>query len=199
MSERDWLPAPVHAAGIERALRAGQSLFRQGTRTVGLYEVVRGRVRLARVDRSGREVILHFASAGETIAEASLFSPTYHCDAAAVSDAVVRLYPKALMLAEFQGNPKAARAFMAMLARQVMSLRTRLEQRNIHSARERIRHYLSVNLGHDGRSVQLPGTLKDLAADLGLTHEAVYRTLSQMQKDGEVERLKGKIRVLKSV
>jgi CRP-like cAMP-binding protein len=199
VSERDWLPAPVRAAGIERTLRPGQSLFRQGGRTVGLYEVVRGRVRLARVDRSGREVILHAASAGETIAEASLFSPTYHCDAIAASGAVVQLYPKALVLAEFERNQEAARAFMAMLARQVMSLRTSLEQRNIHSARDRIRHYLTLNLDRDGRNVLLRGTLKDLAADLGLTHEAVYRTLSQMQKDGEVERLEGKIRLLKTV
>jgi CRP-like cAMP-binding protein len=85
---------------------------------------------------------------------------------------------------------------MAMLARQVMSLRTSLEQRNIHSARERIRHYLSINLGQDGRTVPLQGTLKDLAARLGLTHEALYRTLSDMQKDGEIERLEGKIRIL---
>ena len=80
---------------------------------------------------------------------------------------------------------------MAMLARQVMNLRTSLEQRNIHSARERIRHYLAVNLGPDGRSVPLAGTLKDLASTLGLTHEVLYRTLSQMQKDGEVAAAQG--------
>jgi CRP/FNR family transcriptional regulator, dissimilatory nitrate respiration regulator len=184
-------------AGVERTLEAGQSLFRQGGRTVGLYEMTSGRVRLLRVDRSGREVILHSASAGETIAEASLFSPTYHCDAIAASSAVVRLYPKAAMLAEFERNPEVGKAFMAMLARQVMSLRTSLEQRNIHSARERIRHYLTVNLGADERSLPLAGTLKDLAANLGLAHEVLYRTLSQMQKDGEVERLEGSIRLLK--
>lgn len=199
MSERDWLPAPVRAAGTERALQAGQSLFRQGARTAGLYEIVRGKVRLARFDRSGREVVLHSASAGETIAEASLFSPTYHCDAIATTDAVVRLYPKALVLAELQGSPQAAGAFMAMLARQVMNLRTSLEQRNIRSARDRVRHYLAVHLAADGRTVPLPGPLKDLAARLGLTHEALYRTLSDMQKDGEIERLDGKIRVLKAV
>lgn len=194
MSERDWLPAVVRTAGVERTLKAGQSLFRQGSRTVGLYEVVNGKVRLVRADRSGREAVLHTASAGEMIAEASLFSPTYHCDAVAVTSAVVRLYPKAAILAEFQRNPKAAQVLMAMLARQIMNLRTSLEQRNIQSARDRIRHYLAVNLGPDGRSVLLPSTLKDLAANLGFTHEALYRTLAKMQEDGEIERLKGKIR-----
>ena len=89
MNERAWLPASVRTAGIERILKAGQPLFRQGSRTVGLYEVVKGKVRLVRVDRSGREAVLHSASPGETIAEASLFSSTYHCDAIASTNAVV--------------------------------------------------------------------------------------------------------------
>jgi CRP-like cAMP-binding protein len=191
---KEWLPAAVQAVGVERKLKAGQVLFRRGTRTVGLYEVVSGNLRLARVDRAGREAVLHVAAAGDTIAEASLFSPTYHCDAIVTTDAIVRLYPKAAMLAEFERNPSAMRAFTAMLGHQVMNLRTRLEQRNIRSARDRVRHYLAVNAGADGRTVVLSGTLKELAGELGLTHEALYRTLSDMAADKEIERLAGKIR-----
>jgi CRP-like cAMP-binding protein len=102
------------------------------------------------------------------------------------------------MLAELQDNPRAAKAFMEMLAHHIMSLRTRLEQRNIHSARDRVRHYLALNAGADGRTIVLKGTLKDLASDLGLAHEALYRTLSEMAADGEIERLKGKIKLKKS-
>jgi CRP/FNR family transcriptional regulator, dissimilatory nitrate respiration regulator len=193
----DWLNRTVRVAGVERRLKAGQALFRTGQRTAGLYEVVTGNVRLVRVDRAGREAVLHVAVAGETLAEASLFAPAYHCDAIAMTEAVVRLYPKALVLGEFERNPKAAQAFMTMLARQVMSLRARLEQRNIHSARDRIWHYLTLNAGADGRTVKLTGTLKNLAVELGLTHEALYRTLAEMAAAGEIERLKGKIRLAK--
>ncbi len=56
---------------------------------------------------------------------------------------------------ELQRSPKFAQAFAAMLARQVMTLRTRLEQRGIHSARDRVRHYLTVNADASGRSVPL--------------------------------------------
>ena len=93
----------------------------------------------------------------------------------------MRFYPKAAMLAELQRDPMIAKAFAAMLAQHVMTLRTRLERRNIHSARERIRHFLTVNVGADGRTVALAGTLKELAADLGLTHEALYRSLARME------------------
>jgi hypothetical protein len=80
-----------------------------------------------------------------------------------------------------------------------MTLRTRLEQRNIHSARDRIRHYLAVNVGADGRTVVLSGSLKELAAELGLAHEALYRTLAQMETDGEITRNERKIMVKRFV
>ena len=195
MTLMDWLSAAVRADASDRKLQAGQTLFRAGQKTVGLYEVVDGKVRLVRIDRSGREAILQLASAGDTLAEASLFSSTYHCDAVATTEAVVRLYPKAILLSELKRDPELLKAFTAMLAQQVMTLRTRLERRNIHSARDRVRHFLTVNAEKDGRTVSLPGTLKELAADLGLTHEVLYRTLARMEADGEIERLPGRIRL----
>ena len=193
MPGKDWLPAAVRAAAIDRKLKAGEALFRLGDKTAGLFEIIAGRVRLARVDRAGHEIVLHVAGRGETLAEASLFSPAYHCDAIASTDALVRIYPKPALLAAFDKDPKAAQAFTATLARQVMNLRTRIEQRNIRSARERVRHFLKLNVGVDGRTVALRGTLKDLAAELGLTHEALYRTLAALERSGAIKRTKGKI------
>ena len=199
MPVKDWLPAAVCAAAVDRKLKAGEALFRLGDKTAGLCEVISGRVRLARVDRSGHEIVLHVAGPGETIAEASLFSPQYHCDAIANAKATVRIYPRREVLAAFEKDPKAARAFSAMLARQVMNLRTRIEQRNIRSARERVRHYLALNAGPDGRTVELRGTLKDIAAELGLTHEALYRTLAALERSGEIRRNREKITRLRRV
>lgn len=171
-------------------------LFRAGQLTTGLFEVTSGSVRLVRVDPKGRETVLYVAASGEMLAEASLFASAYHCDAVAVTAAMVRQYPKDLVLEEFTRNPAVAEAFMAMLAQRVMDLRARLEQRNIHSANDRVRHYFALHVGDDG-SVKVPGTLKDLAAELGLTHEALYRTLANMAAAGEIERLKNKIRLLR--
>lgn len=189
----DWMPAAVRAVAFERKFKAGEALFRLGDKTAGFYEVISGRVRLVRVDRFGRETILHMAGPAETLAEASLFSGQYHCDAIANSDATVRVYPKREVLAVFEENPKAARAFTETLAQQVMNLRTRIEQRNIRSARERVRHFLMLNVGSDRRTVKLRGTLKDLAAEIGLTHEALYRTLATLERSGEIRRKGEKI------
>ena len=199
MAVKDWLPADARSAAIDHKLKAGEQLFKLGDKTLGLCEVVTGRVRLARVDRSGREIVLHVAGPGETLAEASLFSPQYHCDAIANTNAIVRIYPKRKILAAFGENPNAARAFTETLAQQVMNLRTRVEQRNIRSARERVRHFLMLNVGSDRRTVKLRGTLKDLAAEIGLTHEALYRTLAILERSGEVTRKGEKIVLSKRI
>jgi CRP/FNR family transcriptional regulator, dissimilatory nitrate respiration regulator len=102
VTSTDWLSATVRKAANDRRLRPEQALFRSGDRTVGLYEVIKGKVRLVRIDRSGQEAILQVAMPGDTLAEASLFSSTYHCDATAVGETVVRLYPKPVLFTEFR-------------------------------------------------------------------------------------------------
>ena len=193
------MPAAIRAVAFERKLKAGEALFRLGDKATGFYEVVSGRVRRVRVDRVGRETVLHVAGPAETLAEDSLFSGHYHCDAVANTDATVRVYPKRQVVSAFEKDPKALKTFTAMLAHQVMSLRARLQQRNIRSARERVRQFLALNIGPDGRSVELHGTLKDLAAEIGLTHEALYRALAALERAGEIKRGGNRIMLVRRV
>ena len=65
--------------------------------------------------------------------------------------------------------------------------------RNIHSARERVFQHLLLAAVPDGRTVALDGPLQDVAADLGLTREAVYRTLAALEADGMISRREGTI------
>jgi CRP-like cAMP-binding protein len=189
------LPATLRNAALERELKSGQSLFKQGDPSSVLYEVVSGKVRFSQVNATGREFVLGFASAGDVIGAASLFCAIHLADAVAIERTVVRIYRNSAVLAELDRNPAAARAYMALLIRRIMDLRTRLERRCIPSARDRVRHYLANNAGAVDRTLVLQGTLKDLAAELDLTHEALYRTLSEMQARGEIARHNGRITI----
>jgi CRP-like cAMP-binding protein len=95
-------------------------------------------------------------------------------------------------------DPRFAERFMARLAHQVHDLRARIEERNIRSARERVLHHLALAAGPDGRTVPLDGTLMDLAAEIGLTHEALYRALAALEKEGQIERTRSAITLRKS-
>lgn len=199
MKLADCLPRAIREASTVQTLKAGETLFAQGSPTVGIFEVLDGRVRLVRTHASGHEAVLYVARAGDPLAEASILSQVYHCEATALTVSAVRLYPKGLLLPEFERNPNFAAAYTAMLARQLMTARTQVERLSMHSARDRIRHFLALNMGADGRSVTLTGTLKELAAELGLTHEVLYRTLARMSDDGEIRRAGSTITVLQTL
>jgi CRP-like cAMP-binding protein len=169
-------------------LHAGEALFRQGDRATAIFAVEEGRLRLVRHTVSDRDVVLHTAYKGGLFAEAALFSGTYQCDAIAAVASRVHVYSKREILAVFRSNPPLAERFMAVLARQVHALRARLEERNIRLARERVLHHLALAADADGRTVRLDGTLMDLAAEIGLTHEVLYRTLATLQKEGVITR-----------
>lgn len=188
MSIEECLHGFIPETTVVQCLDAGAVLFQNGSPAAGPYEIVTGAVRLSRIDASGKEVVLHIARPGDHLAEASIFSSVYHCDATAIKKSTVRLYPKAALLSEFDRNTDFAKSYAAMLARELMTTRARVQRLGMHSARERVRHYLALNTAKDGSAVEVPGTIKDLAAELSLTHEALYRTLTQMEKEGEISR-----------
>jgi CRP-like cAMP-binding protein len=169
-----------------RALRRGEALFHQGEATFGIFRVDRGRLRLERRTFDGRLIVLHTAHAGELLAEASLFADAYHCDALAATDAVVEVYDKATLLTDL-GASASAGGLVATMARQLQEARCRLELRNVRSARDRLLLWLDLRAGA-ARIVAVEGELQDIAAELGLTREAFYRTMAALKRDGLIER-----------
>lgn len=182
-----WFSA-VSEAVRERGLEVGQTLFRQGEPVFGIFAVITGRLRMTRHTMEGKEVIVHVARAGETFAEPALFSDIYHCDAVADTASRVAILPKDAVLRSFDADPAVGRAFMARLAKQVQSLRSRLEIRNIRSAPERVHQFLVLNSRGERNEVLLDGPLKDAAAEIGLTHEAFYRALTTLVQQGRINR-----------
>jgi CRP-like cAMP-binding protein len=177
-----------------RTVARNATLFRQGDEASAIYLVESGRLRLERRTIDGRLVVIHTARPGELFAEASLFSDVYHCDAVAAEACRVRRYPKAAVLAALRADPDAAVRFLAVVARQLQQLRQRLELRNVRSAQERLRLYLGLHADGNG-VVRLPGHLQDIAADIGLTREALYRALAALQRTGAIRRTGRRIRL----
>ena len=191
-SQLDWLSTSMRSGSHVRMLEAGEALFRQGTRATAIFEVEQGQLRMIRhVDH--RPVVLHTAKSGELFAEAALFVPVYLCDAVAAVASRIRVYPKRQVLAIFRSDPALGERFMSVLSHQIHGLRAQLEERNIRSARERLLHRLALAAGPDGRTMHLDGTLMDLASEIGLTHEVLYRTLADLESEGVISRTRSTI------
>ena len=161
--------------------RQGDTLFRSGKKSSGLFRVLRGTVFLQRTTRSGDALILHRASAGDFFAEASIFSDTYHCDAICAVDSLVIRYGRRAILAIMHQDPAFASLFAQHLAEQVQRHRAHAEILAIRSAKQRI--FAAVHAGY------LQGRVTELAGRINLTHEACYRGLKALCDDGKLRRV----------
>ena len=101
-------------------------------------------------------------------------------------------------MAALRTDPALAETFIARLARQLQELRARMELRNIRSARERVLQYLWLRAGVDGRGVAIEGQLQDVAAEIGMSREALYRTLAALEAEGCLTRKDNAILLKKS-
>lgn len=189
-----WL---TELASTTRQLAKGTALFRQGDKAFGIFRVLSGRVRLVRLTPSGTQVPMHTAVTGELFAEASIFSTCYHCDAIAMQDCEVLVYQKAELTSRLKENDEMLWAFTAEMAQRVQMLRTRLEIRHIRSAPERVLQFLKLQCDASGIWSQ-HGTLKQLAEEVGLTHEALYRALAMLERNGSIKRERHALRLLRS-
>lgn len=176
-----------------RSLARSEALFRQGEKVTAIYFVEAGRLRLERQTIDGRSLVVGTTTTGKFFVEAALFADIFHCDAVATEPSQVRIYPKAAMLNALRTDPAHAMSFLSLIAHQVIELRHRLEIMKVRSAKERVMLYLDLNAGPDGRTVDLRSQLQDIASELGLTREVLYRTLASLEQAGAIERAGARI------
>ena len=184
--------------GEVRTRQAGEIVFRQGDAVSSLYGVETGRVKLERSTAEGRRVLVYVARSGETFAEAALFHDAFNCDAVAATRSRIVTFSRRSVLDLLRGDTRRAEQIVRLLASQVRALRTRLELRNILSARERILQYLRQEADEDG-VLLVEAPLKELAAELGLAHETLYRELGRLESEGFLARTEGRIRLVERV
>jgi len=182
-----------------RSLARNEALFRQGEKVTAIYFVEAGRLRLERQTFDGRSLVVGTTSSGKFFVEAALFADIFHCDAVATEPSQVRIYPKSEVLNALRADPANAMSFLSLVAHQVIELRHRIEIMKVRSAKERVMLYLDLNAGPDGRTVDLRSQLQDIASELGLTREVLYRTLASLEQAGAIERAGARILLKRSL
>jgi len=168
-------------------VEARQRLARQGDAPRYMYCVLAGEVRLVRVGKSGETFILQRVRRG-WVAEASLFARRYHCDLQTGTGAETRLLrvPVATVRRALEDSPEFRRYWIASLSGEIWRLRNVCERLGLRGAERRVLHAIESG-GVDG-TLRIDGTLKDWAAELGLTHEVLYRALARLERSGVLRR-----------
>lgn len=165
---------PLFADAAERRIASGQTLFRTGDAVTLAYLVREGRILLVRHTPCGHPLILAAAAAGMLVAEASIYSATYHCDAVAAEAAVVLTLPCKGFRDAIHRDPELSRQWAATLASGLQAARTRAEIRTLTRLSDRLDAWLAY-----GNRLPPRGRLQEVAAEIGVSREALYRELAR--------------------
>ena len=86
-----------------------------------------------------------------------------------------------------QQNPVFVERWIHMLSHEVRWLRLQNERLSLPKVQSRVLHLIETE-GCEGRYT-LKCTLKQLAQELAVTHEALYRALAELEKAGTLQRI----------
>lgn len=150
-----------------------------------MFFVSAGEVVLERHGVDGQHACLQRCQSG-FVGEASLTSSRYHCYGRTTWDTQVTKVPIKALRQALKTDAAFAERWIAMLSREVRQLRLQNERLSLPKVQDRLLHLIETE-GTDGRYV-LTCSIKDLAKQLAVTHEALYRTIARLVELGRVER-----------
>jgi len=162
-------------------LQKGQHVFCRSEPVHSIFVLISGQVQMQKITKEGQMVVIHQVQEQESFAEAALFSDQYHCDCVCLSNVSIMKISKPAVLKAMSTDSSFANALVQMLSYQVQHYRQRLKISSIYSAKDRVLAALSSNTPYL--------KITDLAASIGLSHEACYRALSSLVKDGKLKKL----------
>ncbi|QHE85318.1 Crp/Fnr family transcriptional regulator [Hydrogenophaga sp. BPS33] len=189
---RKLLPPSLTSVASGVDLRKGEKLFRQRQRPRYMFFVVQGEVVLERIGEQGAPLALQRVRQG-FVAEASLQSGSYHCDAVVTAPGRAVALPIEPLKTALTTDSAFALRWIAMLNAEVRRLRAQCERMSLKGVGERLLHMIETE-GVGGR-LHIESGLKSLAAELAVSHEALYRAVAVLEKDDTVYREQGFIAV----
>jgi CRP-like cAMP-binding protein len=178
-----------HAHHFEK----GEYLFHQGNKPEFMFFIVSGEAILSRVSGHGEPITLQRIKGG-FLSEASLLADLYHCDAMATRVGQAITLPIS-SLREALGNKNFSLKWVQLLSREIMRLRTQSERLGLKDIRSKLVHLIQTE-GKQG-VLTLQSDLKSLASEISVTHEALYRAISSLEKEGSLRRRADSLELLK--
>lgn len=158
-----------------RVLDSGQFLFHAGDTVQSLYIVTEGCVELKRPQEDGAIITLQRARDLSILAEASIYSDYYHCDAVAASKSIINEISKNDLLRHLTNNSEFSAAWSAYLAHEVQSARYRSEILSKKTVAERLGGWLIWQ----NKDLPPKGEWKNIAFEIGVSPEALYREIAK--------------------
>jgi CRP/FNR family transcriptional regulator len=179
--------AGIADLAVVKTLAKGDYLFHEGEPSHGFYVVQKGAINVHRVNASGKEQVIHVFRAGESFAEAALATERgYPADARAVEPSLVLLIQKAGFVALLRKQPELALRMLGSMSGHLRVLVGQLEDLTLKDVETRLANWLVKRCPDPTATaplvIELKGTKRVLAAELGTVSETFSRTLASFRE-----------------
>lgn len=176
-----------------KELNRGDILFTEGAKAESVFFVESGCIRLEVHPENDKQLVLYRARENEAFAEEHLVLHRYSYQAVADEKSIVQYLPKQALLEDIRVRPDVAQKFITCLSLRHYQLRINFERLGIKSAKNRVLHLLQTMSLQGDCPIDVTGKIKSFSNDLNLTHEATYRALKELERDGLIQRENGSI------
>jgi len=190
---QDLLPKGLLGQCHAHHFEKGDYLFHQGKKPEYMFFIVSGEAVLTRISSHGEPTILQRCKGG-FVSEASLLVDAYHCDAIATHNGqAIKLPIKSLR--DALTDSRFSMKWVQLLSKEIMRLRTQSERLGLKDIRSKLIHLIETE-GKQG-VLTLQSDFKSMASEIGVTHEALYRAIATLEKEGLLEKHPGSLELLK--
>lgn len=156
-------------------LDKGSYLFRQGDAVNSVFVIESGLIELTRHQHDGRLVVLQRAIGQTVVAEASVYSDVYHCDAIAGLTTHIVSISKMNVERLLLHDETFSRMWAEYLAKKVQASRHLIEILSRKTVAERLDGWLAWQ----ENAAESKGQWKNIAVQIGVSPEALYRELAK--------------------
>lgn len=175
--------------GQQKKYQKGELLFAAADPAKGFFYLMKGEIRVYKMDEQGREIEIVRLGPGDFLGEAIVFTaPRFPAYAQATKDSDVLFIEKERLFQSIEKNPALAKFFIVLLAKKCIVLNQRIEALGLKTVRQRLIQYLLSRCGGENRcEIELKIKKVELAKLLGTISETLSRNLKQLQDEGLIE------------
>jgi len=187
--KNESLQDKIMALGTARICKKNTFLFQAQENASGFFYILKGGVRVFKMDENGREVEVVRLEPGDFLAEAiALASAQFPGFAQATEDSKVLFVETKGFFKKLETDAALSRFFLILLARKCLVLNERLESLGLRTVRQRLIQYLlSQCSGEKACLLELKIKKSDLARLLGTISATLSRNLREMQREGLIQ------------
>lgn len=191
---------------VTRKYKKGQVLFFEGDVEDKLYIVNKGKIKVYKYNKEGREQILHILSDGEFVGDMSLLKKgKFQFNAEALEDTYICTIAKDDFDRIITSNPEITLKILEVLHDRLINLENLIQNLSTKDVEVRIASMLksfAENYGvkqEDGIMIELPLNREEMANYIGVTRETISRKLTALQEEDIIELIGNKKLIIKDL